>query len=234
MGYVLAICGIVLVGSIIFALVYSFFNKKYDLDDVRINSREDRKYGSSELDYDYDDDDRVELFDDMIDFARKAEEEDFDRTVDEINKFVARRLPNTDNTNSNVDDIVSSNGNDGFVAPNLNVLNSQPVMVQPTVVNQGIVNNAQQSQPVVNQSFVNTPQVQLGAKPTVNNVLNQTAVVQKPVNVVSLVNPVQQQPVQNTVSQVGQQPVLQKLDVEQQSLFEQINIEGPDDYVEEL
>lgn len=218
MGYVLGICGIVLAGALVFALVYAFFNKKYDLDDVGINSKEDRKYGSSELDYDYDDDDRVELFDDMIDFARKAEEEDFDRVVDEIDKFVARRLPELEQDNSNVSNLV--NAGDSEIPP---VVSNQPVIVSEPVLT-----------PVFNQVPINTPQVQPTVQVPVNDVVNQQVVVQQPVNIVSEVSPTIQQPVQNSIPQLSPQPVLQKLSGEQQSLFEQIDVEGPDDYVEEL
>lgn len=92
MEYVIGICVVVLVGAIVIFFVNNFFNKKYDLDNVDINAREDRLYGNIDLEeYDYDDDDRVEMFEDMVDFAKKAEDEEFERTVDEINKFVARR-----------------------------------------------------------------------------------------------------------------------------------------------
>lgn len=218
MGYVLGICGIVLAGALVFALVYSFFNKKYDLDDVGINSKEDRKYGSSELDYDYDDDDRVELFDDMIDFARKAEEEDFDRVVDEIDKFVARRLPEMEQDN-NVSNLVQAG--DSEIPQVMDTVSVEEVS-EPVIT------------PVVNQVLVNTPQVQPTVQVPVNDVVNQTVVVQQPVNIVSEVSPTIQQPVQNSIPQLSPQPVLQKLSGEQQSLFEQIDIEGPDDYVEEL
>ena len=103
MGYVLGICGIVLGASVLFAILYVFFIRRYDLDDVALNSREDRKYGNVELDYDYDDEDRVEAFQDMIDFAKKVEDEEFDATVEEINKFVARRIDN--NVNETVDEL---------------------------------------------------------------------------------------------------------------------------------
>ena len=188
------------------------------MDDVRINSKEDRRYGSSELDYDYDDDDRVELFDDMIDFARKAEEEDFDRVVDEIDKFVARRLPELEQDNSNVSNLV--NAGDSEIPP---VVSNQPVTVSEPVLT-----------PVVNQVPVNTLQVQPTVQVPVNDVVNQQVIVQQPVNIVSEVKPVIQQPVQNSIPQLSTQPVLQKLSGEQQSLFEQIDVEGPDDYVEEL
>lgn len=92
MEYIIGICVVVLGGAIVIFFVNNFFNKKYDLDNVNINAREDRFYGNADIeDYDYDDEDRVEMFEDMIDFAKKAEDEEFERTVDEINKFVARR-----------------------------------------------------------------------------------------------------------------------------------------------
>ena len=90
MGYILGVCGVVLGGSLLIYFVYSFYSKRYDLDNGAINAKEDRFYGNVDLE-DYEDDDRVEVFEDILDLAKQAEDEEFDKAVEEINKFVARR-----------------------------------------------------------------------------------------------------------------------------------------------
>ena len=90
MGYILGACGVVLGGSLLIYFVYSFYSKRYDLDNGTINAKEDRFYGNVDLE-DYEDDDRVEVFEDILDLAKQAEDEEFDKAVEEINKFVARR-----------------------------------------------------------------------------------------------------------------------------------------------
>ena len=49
MGYILGVCGVVLGGSLLIYFVYSFYSKRYDLDNGAINAKEDRFYGNVDL-----------------------------------------------------------------------------------------------------------------------------------------------------------------------------------------
>lgn len=141
MGYIFGICGVVGIGSVVILLAYSFYNKRYDLDNMS-NAKEDRLYGNVDLDY-YDDDERVEMFEDIVDLAKQAEDEEFERTVDEINKFVARR---------------SEEGNNASMIGGMSPEQMMNAAEQP--VEQPQVQEVYQEQPVLQQAPVMQPVIQ--------------------------------------------------------------------------
>ena len=90
MGYIFGIVGIVFFGSLICIFLYYLFNSKSNLDDVNANMKDDRRFGNYDLE-DYDDDERVEVFEDIIGIADELRDMDFENTISDINKFIARR-----------------------------------------------------------------------------------------------------------------------------------------------
>ncbi len=149
MGYIFGICGVVGIGSVVILLAYSFYNKRYDLDNMS-NAKEDRLYGNVDLDY-YDDDERVEMFEDIVDLAKQAEDEEFERTVDEINKFVARRSEEGNN--------VSMMG--GMSPEQMIGVQEQPqqTQVQEVPSEQPVIQQEPVMQPVIQKS-VNSDEVE--------------------------------------------------------------------------
>lgn len=205
MGYIFGIVGIVLGGSILCAFLYFIFNSKSNLDDVSANMKEDRRFGNYAIeDYDYDDDERVEIFEDIINYADEVRDMEFEQTVSEINKFIARRSSEAVNETVYVED--EEEGWDEMENVNVNIP-IQPQLVEVTTTPQ-VTASVQSvvSQPVVTQQVVATePQI------------IQTQVVQPQV-------------VQQPVVQV-EQPVIKPLTTDE--LYEQINDDFEDE-VEEL
>ncbi len=119
MEYIYGIVGIVLIGSIFCGILYAFFLRTNSLDDVNANMREDRRFGNYNIE-DYDDDDRVEAFEDIIGIADEIRDMEFEEATSDINKFIARR------SNQNNKDVDETN--------NIQTTGAQPVQ-QAVMVN---------------------------------------------------------------------------------------------------
>ena len=136
MGYIFGIVGVVFFGSLICMFLYYLFNSKSDLDDANANMKEDRRFGNYDLD-DYDDDDRVEVFEDIISLADELRDMEFENTVSDINKFIARRSSQNEKiveAASNIEATVAQPVEQ--IAPQVQVQPVQQVVVQPQVVAQ--------------------------------------------------------------------------------------------------
>ncbi len=134
MGYIFGIVGVVLGGSILCAFLYYLFNSKSDLDDANANMREDRRFGNYDLE-DYDDDDRVEVFEDIISFADELRDMEFENTVSDINKFIARRSSQNEKIVEAASNIAATAAQPvEQVAPQAQVQPVQQVVAQPQVV----------------------------------------------------------------------------------------------------
>lgn len=136
MGYIFGIVGVVFFGSLICMFLYYLFNSKSDLDDANANMKEDRRFGNYDLD-DYDDDDRVEVFEDIISLADELRDMEFENTVSDINKFIARRSSQNEKIVEAASNIEATAGKPvQQVAPQVQVQPVQQVVVQPQVVAQ--------------------------------------------------------------------------------------------------
>lgn len=136
MGYIFGIVGVVFFGSLICMFLYYLFNSKTDLDDANANMKEDRRFGNYDLD-DYDDDDRVEVFEDIIGLADELRDMEFENTVSDINKFIARRSSQNEKIIEAASNIEATAAQPvEQVVPQVQVQPVQQVVVQPQVVAQ--------------------------------------------------------------------------------------------------
>ena len=136
MGYIFGIVGVVFFGSLICMFLYYLFNSKSDLDDANANMKEDRRFGNYDLD-DYDDDDRVEVFEDIIGLADELRDMEFENTVSDINKFIARRSSQNEKIVEAASNIEATAAQPvEQIAPQVQVQPVQQVVVQPQVVAQ--------------------------------------------------------------------------------------------------
>ena len=141
MGYIFGIVGVVFFGSLICMFLYYLFNSKSDLDDANANMKEDRRFGNYDLE-DYDDDDRVEVFEDIIGLADELRDMEFENTVSDINKFIARRSSQNEKIVEAASNIEATAGQpvqqvvvqpQVVAQPKVEVPVQQPVMAQPSL-----------------------------------------------------------------------------------------------------